>query len=358
MDKILLTTGGTGGHIFPALAVAEELLQRDPSIRLLFVGSLYGPEERLAREAGVPFEGLPVRGFLGRGLRAVGAGARMSWAVLKALNIVRRFRPQAVAGFGGYAAFAPMLAARLAGVPGILHEQNAVAGASNRMLARLARRICLSLPGTEGFAPEKCVLTGNPVRRSVSAVGRLPRQWRTRHLLILGGSQGAHALNVFLPEILPALKAAGVEIRHQSGSRDLESARAAYQAAGYDGACVSAFIDDMAGAYAWADLALCRSGASTVAELCAAGLPAVLVPFPQAVHDHQTANARLLEKAGAALLVREEEMRERDLGRLLLELSVDGDRRARMSAAASAAARPDAAQRVVAVLEEIAAPGD
>lgn len=169
MDKILLTTGGTGGHIFPALAVAEELLRRDPASRLLFVGSLYGPEERLARQAGIPFAGLPVRGFLGRGLKAVGAGARMSWAVLKALNIVRRFQPRAVAGFGGYAAFAPMLAARILGVPGILHEQNAVAGTSNQLLARLAQRVCLSLPGTEGFAPEKCVLTGNPVRRAVSA---------------------------------------------------------------------------------------------------------------------------------------------------------------------------------------------
>lgn len=178
MDKILLTTGGTGGHIFPALAVAEELLRRDPASRLLFVGSLYGPEERLARQAGIPFAGLPVRGFLGRGLKAVGAGARMSWAVLKALNIVRRFQPRAVAGFGGYAAFAPMLAARILGVPGILHEQNAVAGTSNQLLARLAQRVCLSLPGTEGFAPEKCVLTGNPVRRAVSAAGVCPGNGR------------------------------------------------------------------------------------------------------------------------------------------------------------------------------------
>lgn len=320
MDRILLTTGGTGGHIFPALAVAEEIRRQNPHARLLFVGSLYGPEERLARLAGIEFAGLPVRGFLGRGLRAVGAGARMAYAVGKALAIVRRFRPQAVVGFGGYAAFAPMLAARLLGVPGILHEQNAVAGASNRALARLARQICLSLPGTEGFAPEKCVLTGNPVRRCVSEVGKRPRQWQTRRLLVMGGSQGARALNAFLPEILPALRAAWVEIRHQSGAADEESVRVAYAAAGYDPTCVTAFIDDMAEAYAWADVALCRSGASTVAELCAAGLPAVLVPFPSAIHDHQTRNAQVLEKAGAAILTPEAELRHRDLGRLLPDL--------------------------------------
>lgn len=355
MDKILLTTGGTGGHIFPALAVAEEIRRRNPRADLLFVGSLYGPEQRLAAQAGVPFAGLPVRGFLGRGLRAVGAGARMTLAVCKALGIVRRFRPQAVAGFGGYAAFAPMLAARLQGVPGILHEQNAVAGTSNRMLARLAKVVCLSLPGTRGFAPEKSVLTGNPVRRAVSEVGRRPRELRTRRLLVMGGSQGARALNAFLPEILPALRETGVEIRHQSGLKDEDATRAAYAQAGYDPACVTAFIDDMAEAYAWADLALCRSGASTVAELCAAGLPAVLVPFPHAVHDHQTSNAQVLEKAGAALLVPEGELRARDLERVLPQMLADSEGRARMSRAALDAARPDAAARVADVLAEVAA---
>ena len=248
-----------------------------------------------------------------------------------------------------------MLAARLLGVPGILHEQNAVAGTSNRLLARLARVVCLSLPGTQGFASGKCVLTGNPVRRAVSDVGRLPRRRETRRLLILGGSQGARALNTFLPEILPALREAGVEIRHQSGSVDEDATRAAYERAGYAPDCVTAFIDDMAGAYAWADLALCRSGASTVAELCAAGLPAVLVPFPYAIHDHQSRNAEVLEKAGAALLVPEQLLREKDLGRMLPCMLDDSDGRARMSAAALGAARPDAAARVAGVLAEVAA---
>ena len=354
MDNIILTTGGTGGHIFPALAVAEELRRRNPNASLLFVGSLYGPEERLMRQAGIPFEGLPVRGLLGRGFKAVGAGAQMALAVGKAVGILHRFKPDVVAGFGGYAAFAPMLAARILGVPGVLHEQNAIAGASNRFLARLARRVCISLPNTSGFDMKKCVFTGNPVRAAVSAVGQVDRHRQTRRLLVMGGSQGAHALNAFMLENLAEFRGAGVEIRHQTGITDEGSVRAAYVAAGYAPECVSAFIDDMAGAYAWADVALCRAGASTVAELCAAGLPSVLVPFPYAIHDHQTRNAEVLTRSGAAVLVPEGRKAVQHMSDILLRLLTMPGEREPMTAAALAAARPDAAARVVAVLEQTA----
>ena len=354
MDNIILTTGGTGGHIFPALAVAEELRRRNPNASLLFVGSLYGPEERLMRQAGIPFEGLPVRGLLGRGFKAVGAGAQMALAVGKAVGILHRFKPDVVAGFGGYAAFAPMLAARILGVPGVLHEQNAIAGASNRFLARLARRVCISLPNTSGFDMKKCVFTGNPVRAAVSAVGQVDRHRQTRRLLVMGGSQGAHALNAFMLENLAEFRGAGVEIRHQTGITDEGSVRAAYVAAGYAPECVSAFIDDMAGAYAWADVTLCRAGASTVAELCAAGLPSVLVPFPYAIHDHQTRNAEVLTRSGAAVLVPEGRMAVQHMSDILLRLLTMPGEREPMTAAALAAARPDAAARVVAVLEQTA----
>ena len=354
MDNIILTTGGTGGHIFPALAVAEELRRRNPNANLLFVGSLYGPEERLMRQAGIPFEGLPVRGLLGRGFKAVGAGAQMALAVGKAVGILRRFKPDVMAGFGGYAAFAPMLAARILGVPGVLHEQNAIAGASNRFLARLARRVCISLPNTSGFDMKKCVFTGNPVRAAVSAVGQVDRHRQTRRLLVVGGSQGAHALNAFMLENLAEFRGAGVEIRHQTGITDEGSVRAAYVAAGYAPECVSAFIDDMAGAYAWADVTLCRAGASTVAELCAAGLPSVLVPFPYAIHDHQTRNAEVLTRSGAAVLVPEGRMAVQHMSDILLRLLTMPGEREPMTAAALAAARPDAAARVVAVLEQTA----
>ena len=220
MERVLLTTGGTGGHIFPALAVAEALRQRHPGVELLFVGSQYGPEQRLARAAGIDFIGLPVRGFLGRGLRAFAAAGRMACAVCRARGIIRRFRPQVVAGFGGYAAFAPMLAARLAGVPTVLHEQNAIAGMSNRILGRLARRICLSLPGTEGFDASRTVLTGNPVRAAVVALAGRQHDFSGKRLLVMGGSLGAHALNVHVCRHLDALRAAGIEVRHQTGVRD------------------------------------------------------------------------------------------------------------------------------------------
>lgn len=354
MDKILLTTGGTGGHIFPALAVAEELRRRRPGTSLLFVGSRYGPEGRLCARAGIPFVGLPVRGLLGRGMRAFGAAARMGVAVGKAVTLVRDFQPGAVAGFGGYAAFAPMLAGRLLGVPCLLHEQNAVAGASNRLLARLARKVCVSLPDTQGFPPEKCVLTGNPVRAAIAGVAQARGSGRdTRRLLVLGGSQGAHSLNLLLPGLLERLRAAGVEIRHQCGERDLAATRAAYAEHGYAPSCVSAFIDDMAEAYAWADLALCRAGASTVAELCAAGLPSVLVPFPAAIHDHQTRNAAVLARAGAARLVPERDFGSTDMGSLLDELLRDAAGRDDMARAALALACPAAAAAVADTLEAV-----
>ncbi len=354
MERLLLTTGGTGGHIFPALAVAEALRRECPQARILFVGSDYGPEARLAAAAGLDFAGLPVRGFVGRGLRAAGAAARMAAAVARALGIVRRFRPQAVAGFGGYAAFAPMLAGRLLGIPCVLHEQNAVAGVSNRLLALLARRICLSLPGSEGLPQKKSVLTGNPVRAAVAAVGERPRDFSGRRLLIMGGSLGAHAINEYMARQAARLRAAGVEVRHQTGRADEAAVRAAYVAAGYDPSCVTAFIDDMAATYAWADLALCRAGATSVAELCAAGVPSVLVPFPFAAHDHQTRNAEALRDAGAALLTAQKDMESADVAGTALALLDDARRRESMSAAALRNARPDAAERV---LREICAVG-
>ncbi|MDR3357820.1 MAG: undecaprenyldiphospho-muramoylpentapeptide beta-N-acetylglucosaminyltransferase [Desulfovibrio sp.] len=358
MRNVILTTGGTGGHIFPALAVAEEMRRQYPGLRLKFVGSLYGPEKEIMREKDISFEGLPVRGVLGRGPRAVAAAGMMAAAVAKAAGIVRRCKPQVVLGFGGYASFAPMLAAALLGVPSVLHEQNAAAGASNRLMGRFARRVCLSWPGTPGFARTKCVLTGNPVRAGIRAAGRETRGHRTRRLLVLGGSQGARALNVLLSEILPRLAAAGVEIRHQSGRNDEHDTRRAYASAGYSPKCVSAFIDDMAEAYRWADLVMCRAGASTTAELCVAGLPAVLVPFPYAAYDHQTHNARILEKAGAAVLLPESGLRPDRAGELLLELLENEERRGRMSLAALGMARPDAATRVIAVLREVAPAGE
>lgn len=351
MEKVILTTGGTGGHIFPALAVAEELRKRNPEMRILFIGSLYGPEARLAQQAGIEFKGLHVRGFLGRGLRAVPAFFDMGLAVAKAIAAVAAFKPDVVAGFGGYASFAPVMAAYICRKPIVLHEQNAIAGTGNKFLAAMADKICVSLPDTKGFAKET-VVTGNPVRASIRGLG--PKKKPGKNLLVLGGSQGAHRLNTFMVEILPRLKEAGVEIRHQCGEKDLAATREAYASNGMNPECVSAFIDDMASVYAWADLAICRSGASTVAELCACGLPAVFVPFPAAIHDHQTVNARILADAGAAILVPENELESLRNGGVLVDLLNEPDKLHEMSKKTYSFARPDAAGEIANQMESLA----
>jgi UDP-N-acetylglucosamine--N-acetylmuramyl-(pentapeptide) pyrophosphoryl-undecaprenol N-acetylglucosamine transferase len=344
--RVVLTTGGTGGHIFPALAVAEVL--RGQGVECLFVGSEYGPERRLAGQAGIEFAGLPVRGVLGRGPRALIALGRMGLAVGKAVPLLGRWRPDVVAGFGAYASCAAILAAGVLGVPILVHEQNAWPGLVNRLAGRLAAKICLSVPDGEGvFAPEKCVHTGNPVRASILAAGQSRgNAGREPRLLVLGGSQGAKILNTLILGSLPRLLEAGVSLRHQTGLQDLERVRAGYSAFGADVAMVSPFSDDMAAAYAWADIVLCRAGAGTAAELAVAGKPAVFIPFARATHDHQTGNARAVCRAGAAEMFTERELAEKDAVGALISLARDKDRLAAMGRAARALARPDAAAAV------------
>ncbi|GAB7079814.1 undecaprenyldiphospho-muramoylpentapeptide beta-N-acetylglucosaminyltransferase [Megalodesulfovibrio paquesii] len=361
LERVLLTTGGTGGHIFPALAVAEALRQARggsgaESVRLLFVGGQSGPEARLCARAGIEFLGLPVRGVIGRGVKAISAMAALVQSFFQALRILRRFRPQVVAGFGGYASFPSMAAAAVLGLPTALHEQNSVPGVSNRLLARTARTVLLSFPDElQRFHAGKTVLTGNPVRRDIAALHETPQAVSgEKRLLILGGSQGAVAVNDAIIAALPRLREAGVSILHQAGERDATRVRAAYEAAGWDGSCVQAFMDDMAGAYAWADLAVCRAGASTVFELAAAGLPAVFIPFPFATHNHQAVNARHLERAGAAICIEQQQLASRDLAGEVLALFSNPERLAAMGQAARAWARPGAAADIAAALERLA----
>lgn len=353
MDKVILTTGGTGGHIFPALALAGAIREKYPRADILFMGSQYGPESGLAQKAGLRFVGLPVRGFLGRGPRAVPALFRLGWSLLRAIKELKDFKPDAIAGFGGYASFAPLFAARLQKVPMLLHEQNAIAGASNRFLSRYAEKICVSLPNTRGFAKE-VVLTGNPVRQELVATGQKSRLFGAgRRLLVLGGSQGAHGINMFMAETAPALAGAGLEIWHQTGQKDLQSVRAAYERAGADNIRVEPFIDNMAEAYAWADMAFCRSGATTIAELCVMGLPSLLVPFPAAIHDHQTINAEILTRGGAARMIPENELDREKTAKLVLDSMADKMELEKMSLAARKLAKPDAARLLLRQLEQI-----
>lgn len=354
--RIILTTGGTGGHVFPALAVAEEIKRLYPEARILFMGGQYGKEAIWANKAGLEFIGLPVRGMVGRGLKAIAAALNMLCAVGQAVKVIREFKPDVVAGFGGYAAFAGVMAGALCRRPVLIHEQNAVPGVSNKILGKVADRVCISMPESAGyFAARKVVSTGNPVRSGIAASGAARAFGRTRRLLVVGGSQGARAINEAVLRALPAFKGAGVEIWHQTGEMDLEMVRGAYAAADFDlaKARVEPFISDMAEAYGWADLGLMRSGASSVAELAVAGLPALLIPFPFATHNHQVHNARFLSEAGAAILVEQKDICGIDLGARLIALLSDIEGLRRMSAACAALGESEAARRVLGVMREI-----
>ena len=357
MQRVILTTGGTGGHIFPALAVAEEIKRRFPESRLLFVGGGYGPEKNIVPKAGLEFFALPARGVMGRGVRSLGAPLWMSRSICRAIMLIMRFKPQAVIGFGGYAAFSGVLAAILGRVPVAIHEQNSIPGMANRLLGAWVRKIFLSFPDEAHIFPAgRTVITGNPVRQAIrSAAESADRKgFGAPRLLVAGGSLGASAINAAVVKALPELVAAGVELRHQTGPADFEKIKLAYKELGVDSSGVSVFIEDMAGAYAWADLALCRAGATTVAELTVSGSASLLIPFPYAAGDHQTANARMLAQNGAAVLLAEEDIdKEQSFAQMILNLLRDKAGLKKMRKASKEMGRPGAAAAVVDGLESM-----
>jgi UDP-N-acetylglucosamine--N-acetylmuramyl-(pentapeptide) pyrophosphoryl-undecaprenol N-acetylglucosamine transferase len=299
--------GGTGGHVYPALAVARSLEAHDQEI--VWLGTHRGIEARVIPEAGIDIEWVSVKGLRRKGLVALFvAPFQLAWALLQSLYIMLRRRPAAVLGMGGFASGPGGLAAWLTRRPLVIHEQNAAAGLTNRLLARLARVVLQAFPGSFNSSV-RAETVGNPVREDIAAVAAPAERYRDRsgplRLLVLGGSQGALALNRTVPAALSKLPAdKRPVVRHQCGSRTLDMAREAYDAHVVDVDLVP-FIDDMAAAYAWADIVVCRAGALTVAELCSVGLPALFVPYPGAVDDHQTANARPMADAGAAVIIDE-----------------------------------------------------
>ncbi len=352
---VAILAGGTGGHIFPGLAVAEAL--RDRSISVVWLGAEAGMETRLVPQAGIELHTIKVSGLRGKGLTALlAAPFRLLRAVWQALAVLRRLEPDAVIGFGGFAAGPGALAARLLAVPVLIHEQNRVPGLTNRLLAHLARRVLCGFP--DAFPAGNGEWLGNPVRSAIAALPAPAQRFAGRtgpvRILVLGGSQGARALNHGVPLTLATrFGRTDLVVRHQCGRGSEDAVRAAYAGTGVV-AEPTAFIDDMACAYAWADLVICRAGALTLAELCAAGVAAVLVPFPAAVDDHQTRNAEFSVEHGAAVLVSEGEHFETRLGESLAPLLADPDRRLAMAEAARRLARIDAAERVAdAVLAEV-----
>ncbi|MCC6658413.1 MAG: undecaprenyldiphospho-muramoylpentapeptide beta-N-acetylglucosaminyltransferase [Rhodocyclaceae bacterium] len=351
MKTILVMAGGTGGHVFPGLAVADYLHQR--GWRVVWLGNPEGMEAKLVPTRGYEMAWLRFAALRGKGLvRALLLPLNLLRAFGQALAALSRIKPNVVLGMGGYVTFPGGMMAALTGRPLVVHEQNSVAGLANRVLAGVADRVLSGFPGVL----RKGEWTGNPVRPEIAALSAPAQRYAARsgplNVLVVGGSLGAQALNDAVPRTLTLLAPAErPRVTHQSGARQIEALHAAYANAGVEAELVD-FIDDMAARYAAADLVVCRAGALTIAELAAAGVASVLVPFPHAVDDHQTGNARFLAEAGAAVLLPQSELTPEKLAGLLRELT--RDRLAAMAEKARALAKPEATRAVAEICEEVA----
>jgi UDP-N-acetylglucosamine--N-acetylmuramyl-(pentapeptide) pyrophosphoryl-undecaprenol N-acetylglucosamine transferase len=359
---LLIMAGGTGGHVMPALAVAETL--RSEGWRVVWLGTKAGMEAKLAVDKGFEMAWVRVAGVRGKSmLTKLLLPANLLAAFWQAARAIFRVRPDVALGLGGYVAFPGGMMASLLGKPLVIHEQNAIAGLTNRMLACLADRVLLGLPvafSNKNDKPLPCgkvnsEWVGNPVRPEIAALPvpeqRLAGRTGPLRLLVVGGSLGAQALNTLIPQALAQLSGEQrPQVRHQSGAKHLEVLKANYAAAGVEAECLT-FITDMAAAYAWADVVICRAGALTVAEVAAAGAAALFVPFPFAVDDHQTANARFLSDSDAAWLIPQSALSAEGLAQWLAGLN-----RSELLVRASKAralAKPEATARVAAICKEL-----
>lgn len=349
---VMIMAGGTGGHIFPALAVARVLRAR--GVPVVWLGADGAMETRLVPPHDIPLDTLAITGLRGKGtLALLGAPVRVLRAIRAAGFVLRRRAPRAVVSFGGFASGPGGVAAKLMGLPLLVHEQNRAAGFTNRVLVKVARRVMTGFPGA---FPSREEVVGNPVRDEIAALPPPAERFAGRsgplRVLVLGGSQGARALNLAVPKAIATLPAGSIDVRHQCGEKLRDEAAKAYADAGVS-ASVEAFITDMADAYAWADLVVCRSGASTLAELCAVGVGSVLVPFAQAVDDHQTRNADYLVERDAAVLLKQDDALADRLAATLRRFIDDAGARLSMADAARALAKPDAADRIADIILEV-----
>ena len=349
MRTLLIMAGGTGGHIFPGLAVAEQA--RAAGWQVVWMGARGGMEERLVPRHGYSTAWIRAKAARGKGLlQKLFLPANLLFSFWESARHIRRIRPDVVLGLGGYVAFPGGMMASLLGKPLALHEQNAIAGLANKVLAGVSDKVMVAFPD----ALSEAEWTGNPVRTDIAAIARPEERFRGRQgplrILVVGGSLGAQALNEAVPRAIALLKERPTVV-HQSGEKHLETLRAHYNAAGVQGELV-AFIDDMARRYAEADLVICRAGAVTIAELSAGGMASVLVPFPYAVDDHQTANARFLADRGAAILLPQTELTPERLAQLIRSL----DRAALLQMARNARGlgKPEAAKVVAERCMELA----
>ncbi len=354
--SIIVSTGGTGGHIFPALAVADEIKKQYPNAHVLFVGSLYGKEKDLCQKNGLDFYGLNVRGIKGRGFKAISALFAMLKAILESYRFLGRHQTDAVIGFGGYACFAVLAAAKLRRIPTMIHEQNAVAGLANTILAKFVNTVCLSLPDTKKqFNPKKCVLTGNPIRHDIANVVKEKKEYT--ELLIMGGSLGAVAINSVAVQLLSILRDNRIQSIHQCGEKDYPRMVEAYKSHGYSKEEIDTmlfpFIDNMAEVYAKADFALCRAGATSIAELTATKTPALFIPFPYAAGDHQTANAQTIVHHHGGMMIQESEIKKYPMDEIILSILQNKKELVEMAENIGKLAQKDAAGKVVRELDKL-----
>lgn len=346
MRPILIMAGGTGGHVFPALAVADELRLR--GIPVVWLGTRAGIEARLVPQAGFSIEWLSISGLRGKGiLNTLLIPMKLVIACIQATKVLFRRNPCAVLGMGGFAAGPGGLMAWLLRKPLLIHEQNAIPGLTNKLLSIVAAQVFEAFPGTLGA---DAIYVGNPVRKKIINT-ILPEHRFVNHkgalrVLVVGGSLGAARLNELLPETVSMIdKDTRPKVWHQTGKKNLEITQGLYKKFDVE-ARIEAFIEDMSEAYAWADLVVCRSGAMTVFELAAAGVGSILVPYPHAVDDHQTANADYLQKVGAAIVCQQKDINSKWLKEIITELSQQRDRVLKMAKAAREQAKPDAANEV------------
>ncbi len=355
--RLMIAGGGTGGHIYPAVAIAQEFVRRDRTRKVVFVGTQYGLEKTIVPKAGFPIEFISVGGLKGKGaFEFLENLARLPVGFVQALQVIAKHRPNVVLGVGGYSSGPVLVAARLRGIPTAIHEQNAFPGVTNRLLAKFVSAVAVAFAdaGTR-LKRSDAVVTGNPIRAEFFTADRGPRTADRGRLLVFGGSQGSHVLNeamigalLFLARLKDRL-----EIVHQTGPNELQRVREAYRASAFANARVAPYLDPIADEIAAADLVVSRAGAMTVGELAAVGRAAILIPFAAATNNHQELNARVVEQAGGATVITESQLTPERLAMAITEVISDPQRATRMGAAARSLASPDATRKIVDLLEKI-----
>jgi len=353
--RLIIAGGGTGGHLFPGIAVAEEFLARGPENEVLFVGTERGIEARLLPKLGYPLALISASGMKGMGTtRKLMSAGRLLYGYAQSRKILKEFRPDLVLGVGGYASAPLVLAARGMGIRCFVHEQNAAPGLTNKILGRLVEKIFVSMPESESFFPgDNTLMTGNPIRKEIlwGFHERVRSTGDLFSLLVFGGSAGAQRVNSAMLEALPHLESVRERLRitHQTGEKDLERVREGYRAAGFQ-AQVLSFIDNMSQAYGAADLVICRAGATTIAEVTACGKGCIFIPYPYAADDHQRKNAESLLTRDAGFMILEEDLSGEKLAAEILTLMEQPERLEQVEKNARTLAHLDAAQAIVAAM--------